>query len=164
MVFSAWEPRSQDIWVAPVDDVSKRRPYLQTDFLDNGGTLSPDERWMAYHSNESGRIEVYVRPFPNAQDGVWRVSTDGGINPHWSADGRELFYFASGSELASVTFDGARATPVIGQPRVLFRDVDATSNFLAIGTGPRFLVARRPPVGETPLTVITNWLELLAGR
>jgi Tol biopolymer transport system component len=165
VVFSAQEPtRSLDIWVAPVDDVSKRRPYLQTAFLENEGRLSPDERWMAYHSNETGGTEVYVRPFPDAQGGVWRVSSEGGIVPRWSADGRELFFFVAGGGLASVAFDGARATPNIGQPRVLFRDADAVPSYLASSTGQRFLIARHPPAGETPLTVVTNWLELLAGR
>jgi serine/threonine protein kinase len=165
VVFSAQDTiRGLDIWVAPVDDVGKRRPYVQTDFSESSGVLSPDERWMAYRSNESGSNEVYVRPFPDAQGGVWRISSSGGAEPRWGADGRELFYFMAGGGLASVTFDGARAIPVIGQPRLLLRDVDATPSYLALSTGQRFLVARRPPVGEAPLTIITNWLELVAGR
>ena len=119
---------------------------------------------MAYHSNESGGIEVYIRPFPNEQGTVSGACPPKAESMRVGAPTVASCSSSQAGQLVSVTFDGARATPVIGQPRVLFRDVIATDNYLAIGTGPRFLVARRPPVGETPLTVITNWLELLAGR
>ena len=80
--------------------------------------MSPDGRWLAYGSNESGRWHVYVRPFPNTNDGTWQVSTDGGQEPVWAQSGRELFY-RRGQNLMSVeVLPGA--TFVTGERRVLF--------------------------------------------
>jgi eukaryotic-like serine/threonine-protein kinase len=163
LVFSAHDPKHRsNIWVAPVTDVEKRRPYLETDFVENEGRLSPDERWMAYASDETNSPEVYVRPFPDGQAGVWRITAaEGGGNPFWRADGRELFYFAS-RKLLSVTFDGSGAVPKVGQPQVVFALPDADARYLAVTRdGQRFLVAQAPSAGETPMTVVTNWLGLL---
>jgi hypothetical protein len=67
-------------------------PILQTRFLERNGVISPDSRWIAYESDSSGRMEVYVRPYPNTNDGQWQISTGGGTRPLWSNDGHELFY------------------------------------------------------------------------
>ena len=67
-------------------------PLIQTPFREDFPAISPDGRWIAYESNESGQPDVYVRPFPNVEDGKWRVSRDGGGGPVWRADGREIFY------------------------------------------------------------------------
>ena len=93
---------------------------------------------------------------------MWRISaTEGGSSPFWRADGRELFYFAS-RKLMAVTFDATGAVPKVGQPQVLLATPDADARYL-VGTrdGQRFLVAQAPSVGETPMTVVTNWLGLL---
>ena len=66
-------------------------PFLQTEFNELKGQLSPDNHWMAYTSDESGQREVYVRPFP-VSDGKWRISTAGGEQPRWRGDGKELFF------------------------------------------------------------------------
>ena len=152
LVFLAIDPkRRANIWVAPVTDVQKRRPYLETDFAEGGGRLSPDERWMAYSSDETNSVEVYVRPFPDGQAGVWRITgAEGGNNPFWRADGRELFYFEP-RKLMSVTFDGLSAVPKIGQPQVVFALSDADARYLAATPdGQRFLVAQAPSAGKRP--------------
>jgi len=84
--------------VLPVADNQKpgdRKPYafLSTPFNEQGGVFSPDGRWVAYQSNESGRDEIYVRPFPGP-GGQWQVSTAGGSDPRWRPDGKELYYLA----------------------------------------------------------------------
>ncbi len=79
---------------------------------------SPDGRWLAYISNESGRFEVYVHPFPNTNDGKWLVSTDGGSEPVWAHSGRELFYKGSGDLMVVDVLPGL--TFVMGERRVLF--------------------------------------------
>src|ERR1019366_755361 len=78
-----------DIWVLDMKD-RKAVPFLRTPF-NEVGWFSPDGRWMAYMSNESGRSEVYVQPYPGP-GGKWQISTDGGMDPRWSANGRELTY------------------------------------------------------------------------
>jgi serine/threonine-protein kinase len=91
---------------------------VATAFEETSPALSPDGRWLAYASNESGRYEVYVRPFPNTNDGRWQVSTDGGIEPVWAHSGRELFY-RGGQNLMSVeVLQGP--TFVTGERRLLF--------------------------------------------
>ena len=68
---------------------------LNTEFNEQDGRISPDGRWLAYRSNESGRDEVYVRPFPDVESGRWQVSTAGGNRAEWGPDGRELFYLSA---------------------------------------------------------------------
>ena len=79
------------------------RPLIKTPFGEPNAEISPDGRWVAYQSNESGRFEIYVRPFPNVDAGRWLVSTDGGIQPLWSKNGQELFYVGSNGALMSVS-------------------------------------------------------------
>jgi serine/threonine-protein kinase len=80
-----------------VDSVPK--PLLATSFRERSPSLSPDGKWLAYASDETGRFEVFVRPFPDAQSAKWQVSTGGGSSPHWSAQGNELFYLDNANEM-----------------------------------------------------------------
>ena len=83
----------------PAADLSKSsqaEPLIRTPFIESNPEVSPDGRYLAYQSNESGRDEVYVRPFPKVNEGRWQVSTAGGTSPLWAKDGRELFLPESG--------------------------------------------------------------------
>ena len=82
-------PSRPDIWMMPLG--GQAQALIATRAVEWQSTLSPDDRWLAYQSDESGRIEVYVRPFPNVDAGKWLVSTDGGGSPVWSRNGGELF-------------------------------------------------------------------------
>ncbi len=98
-VLNSWSPDGQmlafqasgGIWVFPLEGERKPRPFLQTPFYDGGARFSPDGRWLAYVSDESGRFEIYVQPFPGP-GGKWQISNGGGIEPVWAKNGRELFY------------------------------------------------------------------------
>ena len=81
-----------DIGVVSLDGEHAVEMLLAAEFDEVEPALSPNGRWLAYTSGESEQAEIYVRPFPNADEGLWRVSRDGGVHPVWSADGRELFY------------------------------------------------------------------------
>jgi Tol biopolymer transport system component len=83
---------SADIGILSMEGDRKWKPLLQEKYAERRPRLSPDGRWIAYMSNESGKFEVYVRPFPGVDGGRWQVSTNGGSSPLWSPDGRELFY------------------------------------------------------------------------
>jgi Tol biopolymer transport system component len=133
--------------------------------------LSPDGRWMAYQSDESGRYEVYVRPYPDVESGRWLVSTAGGTSPRWSPDGRELFYY-DGRDLVSVaTAPGRAFSP--GQPQPLF---DATAFEERLGPvydvtpdGRGFVMLRKGGLdGETvsrgELRYVQNWTEEILER
>ncbi len=95
-------------------------PFLASAFSEQAARVSPDGRWVAYQSNESGKIEIYLESFPLPGRKV-QVSTDGGVQPVWSRDGREL-YFRSSTHLNAASVSGA-ASLAVGQPRRLFRDV-----------------------------------------
>jgi len=131
--------------------------------------VSPDGRWLAYSSDESGAAEIYVRPFPDVATARWQVSANGGINPVWARNGQELFYINGRGEMASVALKpGATFSP--GDPRALFSVSQFTVNgnagvFDVSPDGKRFLMVR--PVaglGETELVVVQNWFEELKQR
>ena len=107
-----------DLWVLPLEGEKKPVPYLQTEFAEVMGQFSPDGRWVAYASNESGRSEIYVQPYP-ADGGKWQVSTDGGIQPRWRADGKELFYLTADDRVMAAEIE-AGETFQPGVPHMLF--------------------------------------------
>ena len=138
---------------------------VTTGFDETSPAVSPDGRWLAYASNASGRYEVYVRPFPNTNDGILRVSTDGGTEPAWAHSGRELFYKSGGNlmvveVLAEVTF-------VTGERRALFsvqgyRSAEVHRQYDVMPDDQRFVMIRM--VGEqeaTELIVVENLFEEL---
>jgi serine/threonine protein kinase/Tol biopolymer transport system component len=143
-------------------------------FDENAFRLSPDGRWIAYESDETGRREVYVRPFPNTNDGKWQASTDGGYAPLWAPGGRELFFVDAQRRMTSVPFT-AGSPPRFGDRRVLFTlssdlylwENDYYTPFDISPDGRRFLMARQLPstgAPEAPLIVVENWFTELTQR
>ena len=150
------------------------RPLLASRFDESEVALSPDGRTLAYVSDESGRPEVYVRPFPDIERAKLPVSAMGGVSPVWSRDGRELFFLNAKRQMTVVAFPpGAAARP--GAERTLFTLDDdhfphARSYYAAFDVSPdgqRFLLARRQsaPTGEVmPLLLTTDWPSELRQR
>ncbi|HXW07440.1 MAG TPA: protein kinase [Vicinamibacterales bacterium] len=133
-------------------------------------TVSPDGAYVAYQSNESGRYEVYVRPFP-AGAGQWQVSLDGGTDARWSARGDKLWFRAYGNILMEVDVKSAGGAFAFGEPREVFKGdpiaVDLTLGFAVLANGERFIAARRvaDPDGSMPsITVVQNWFAEFADR
>jgi hypothetical protein len=147
------------IWAVPVDGSGPRQRLAAGRYP----KLSPDGRWLAYSSTDTGSSEVYIQRFPDGSAKT-RVSTAGGIDPKWRGDGRELFYLdASGN----VTAVGIRTTPSLdlGTPELLFKaqvrpDVD--SNYVVTRDGQRFLL-NLPNTAPAPLVAVVNWLGHRAG-
>ena len=138
---------------------------------DDTGQLSPDGRWLAYTSGESGTLQVYVQPFAPAFDkplaGKWQISTTGGTQPSWRGDGKEVFYVAPDRKLMAVEVKATAQSFDRGAPQALFDSrssigsVDnASFGYVASADGKRFLMPVPPgALGETPpLTVMVNWL------
>ena len=179
---------SGDLWVVPMalrepqghpepgrGAEGDRTPsvFLKTPFREAWAAFSPDGRWVAYHSNASGRNEVYVRPFvppgasgtpPAAASGQWQVSTAGGIHPVWGRDGRELFYVnpAGAMMAAPITVVGTGLEP--GDPRVLFATgianggVDTTAGRqYDVAPDGRFLINVETTGDAAPITLIQHW-------
>jgi serine/threonine protein kinase/Tol biopolymer transport system component len=157
----------RDIWVLRLTDL-KTQPFLRTPFDESVPRFSPDGRWLAYISNESGRHEIYVQPYPGP-GGKWQISTEGGTEPAWNPNGRELFY-RSGAKMMAVdivTQPGLAA----GKPRVLFEGKyepsPATSpNYDVSPDGQRFLMLKRSEQQEaaTQINIVLNWFEELKRR
>jgi serine/threonine-protein kinase len=137
-------------------------PFLQTPFVEEDATFSPDGRWLAYHSDESGRLEVYVRPFPAKGETRWRISTQGGEYPVWARNTQELFY-RSGDKMMVVDYSATDEAFRPGPPRELFtlprparlasRSYDITPD------GQRFIVLL--PQESRQINVVLNWFEEL---
>jgi len=150
---------SADIWVLPRN--GPPRPLIATAHEERAGRLSPDGRWVAYHSDESGRLEVYVRPFPNVQDRKWTISTAGGRRPVWAPGGRELFY-AAGSAIMRVPVTIHGASFSAGPPELLFSgpfDL-ATADFSITPDGSHFIMVEGDPNARpTQIHVVFGWTE-----
>jgi Tol biopolymer transport system component len=154
---------NSDIWVLPLDGEREPRPLLQTQFGERDAELSPDGRWLAYRSEESGRPEIYVQPFPGP-GGRWQISTEGGRFPLWARSGRELFY-AGANGVWVVDLSTAPGLEV-GTPRLLFESASLgqgafARNYDVTAGGDRLIVVQ--PLGGTAnqLNVVENWFEEL---
>jgi serine/threonine-protein kinase len=101
-----------------VDLLTPREPqeFLRTSFTARNAVVAPNRRWFAFESNSSGRFEIYVRPFPDAEKGQWLVSTSGGTRPLWARSGKELFYFGPDGALMQVTVQASDSTWSAGAP------------------------------------------------
>ena len=156
-----------DLLLLPLSGERKPQPFLQTNFIEAQGRFSPDARWVAYISNETGKFEVYVQSFP-ATTGKVAISTGGGSQPQWRHDGRELYYYTPDRKLMAVEVNGQGATFKVGVPRSLFliRSVGAgidqgfpgNGYYAPARDGKRFLVTTSPESPERQqINVILNW-------
>jgi eukaryotic-like serine/threonine-protein kinase len=158
--FSRGKETGWDIWVLPTFGDRKPVPFLKTRFAELMPVFSPDGRFLAYQSNESGRNEVYVQSFPGP-GGKWQISTAGGVEPHWRADGRELYYRSPDQKVMAVEVQtGSVLTAGTAQPLFQGRfDMSvARDRYLPTADGKRFLTVA--PLGReamTPTTVVLNW-------
>jgi dipeptidyl aminopeptidase/acylaminoacyl peptidase len=151
-----------DLWVLPLSGERKLIPLFQTEFNEVQGQFSPDARWVAYASNESGRLEIYVQSFPPGR-GKWQISTNGGAQPQWRRDGRELFYMSGDLKLMAVEIRAAPNRFEASLPRPLFNlhivTLPVVRNHYAVSAdGQRFLVNTLvEESAPSPLTVVMNW-------
>jgi len=163
-VFADSDPvTGSDIWTLGAD--RKAEPLLKTRASEYNPHLSPDGRWLAYVSDESGRAEIYVRPFPKL-DGKWKISADGAGEPVWSRDGRELFY-RSGGKMMAVSVETS-STFAVAVPKMLFEgryqfSGTGVSAYDVSPDGRRFLMVQ-PAEAARPATqihIVLNWFEEL---
>ncbi len=161
-------PTERDIWILPLEGERKPQSILQTQFNELGPVFSPDGRWLAYISDESGRNEIYIRPFPKVEEGKWQISTAGGVEPRWARNGRELFYRNEiGDQMIVVEITG-EPTFRAGTPRVLFegiyqRSAGGAAFYDVRPDAQRFLMvqAGEQGAGAGQINVILNWFEEL---
>jgi len=155
-----------DLAILTVDG-KRVTPLIQQPSYQGNADLSPDGKWIAYQSNQSGRNEIYVHPFPSVGAGRWQISTDGGTRPVWARNGRELFYLDETSRLVAVPVQ-AGATFNSGSPATLFElpsTPTATARTYDVAPDGRFLVINFPKNDKTSnaptLNVVLNWTDEL---
>ena len=166
LVFLEADGQNTNLGVLSLDEGSSE-PLVATEFNERNGELSPGGGWLAYDSNASGQYEIYVRPFPNVEDGQWMISSGGGTRPLWARDGQKLFYLAPGARLMAV---GVQTEPgfVPGNAEVVFegrysggilgRTYDISPD------GERFLTIKKSGSDKTSakeFILVQNWFEEL---
>jgi serine/threonine protein kinase/Tol biopolymer transport system component len=158
---------SSDVYVLSLSGAPNPSPLVASAAFDGGAQFSPDGRWIAYASDESGQLEVYVRSYPMS-DRKWPVSTHGGTGPRWNRNGKEIFY-RSGNKImaAGVTVSGNDV--VLSTPQQLFDQRyayganTALANYDVTLDGQRFIMVKNDP-GASHLNVVLNWFDELTGR
>jgi Tol biopolymer transport system component/predicted Ser/Thr protein kinase len=148
-----------EIWTLPVE--GERKPRMVVGGLSLGAFVtpcfSPDGRWVAYSSAESGKPEIYVVPF-NGGNSKWQVSSGGAVAPYWPMGGKELLYVSSDNHIVSVPVTASRDTLQFGAPRALFLATgNLSQEFDVTADGQRFLFNTVSESGSHPITLVTNW-------
>jgi len=163
LVYSAADPKRKtrwDIWVLPLSGKGEPRPFVETEFSEEGGQLSPDGRWMLYLSDESGRKEAYVVPFPEP-GGKWQISTGGSIVGSWRRGGTEIIYLATDLTVMSVEVRAEGSKFETGSPKALFTAEGSVGGTIS-ADAQKFLIVTRPFTGQNfPITLVANWTARL---
>lgn len=162
----------RDVWAVRPGADTVSRPLVVTGFDEKAIGISPDGRWLLYESDETGRNEIYVRPFPDVEGGKWTVSTGGGVMPRWARSGHEIFYVNASAEMVSArveTDDGFRVlerSVLFPLPRdILFRQGEQYALYDVTPDDDGFVMFRRIEDEEasTELVLVRNWTGSLEG-
>jgi eukaryotic-like serine/threonine-protein kinase len=173
LYFSA-DSKGTDLWVLPMTGDRKPFVFLKTPFEETWGQFSPDGRWVAYHSNESGPFEIYVRPFvrpgesgvaPETAGGKWQVSKAGGVFPVWRPDGKELYFLNPAGEMMAASIMTTASTIVPGTPVSLFQtriqgggdDNNRQGRQYDVAPDGRFLINSLDADEAAQITLLMNW-------
>ena len=172
LIFTETGPKTgDDVMEIQLDGTHRVRPLVQSSFIERNGIVSPDGRWLAYEANDSGRVEISVRPFPDVNSGHWQVSTAGGTRPLWARSGQELFYVSPTGALMRVGVERSASwsatTPTLlvkegyfTTPALVGRTYDVSRDgqrFLMIKEGGGTDQTATPP----QLIVVQHWIEEL---
>ena len=159
ILYTSSSPKtSWDIGVVPADGRGHAKLIINSEHGERDGKFSPDTKWIAYDSTESGRREVWIQPYPPTGD-RWQVSNAGGVTPQWRQDGKELFYVRGDGTLMAVPISGG-AAPAIGTATALFQTflLGGGTGYSVSPDGQRFLMGVAPSgLDVAPITVRTNW-------
>jgi Tol biopolymer transport system component len=155
-----------NLWAVPVDGSSKPFPVVQTNFDERDGQFSPDGHWIAFESNETGRYEIYLQPFPGPGPKV-PVSSSGGAQVRWRRDGRELYYIALDGRLMAVPiqFEGTGQPKIDAAVPLFMTNVGGAiaqgvtrQQYAVSADGQRFLMHTLvSEANASPITLILNW-------
>jgi eukaryotic-like serine/threonine-protein kinase len=170
LIFTETGPKTgDDVMEIQLDGTHRVRPLMQSSFIERNGIVSPDGRWLAYEANDSGRVEISVRPFPDVNSGHWQVSTAGGTRPLWARSGQELFYVSPTGALMrvgverSASWSATTPTLLVKQPHdsaLVGRSYDVSPD------GQRFLMINEgggtdQTAAPLQIIVVQHWIEEL---
>jgi serine/threonine-protein kinase len=161
---------SDDIWAIRPGVDSAPIPLVVSDFETRGPVVSPDGRWLAYHSDESGDEQIYLRPFPDVEQGRWQLSTDGGAFPMWSADGKYLYYGSEGQTIVQLDMTSGPAAATVTARIVMPAQNEYERNsgnvMYAVAPDGRFIVVERTGKGDISgnLVLVQNFFEELRAK
>ena len=171
LIFTDESPTTaNDVMAIELDATRRVTPLVQSPFNERNGTVSPDGRWLAYEANDSGRFEIYVRPFPEVNSGRWQVSTTGGTRPIWARSGQELVYVSATGALMGVGVargpTWAATTPTLVVKEGYFTNLNWWGRSYDISPdGQRFLMIKEGGVDGTAapasIIVVQHWVEEL---
>ena len=154
---------NEDLEILSLGADRTRQPFVASAATETQGQFSPDGQWIAYTSDESGSPEVYVRHFPDTGT-KWQISTHGGVQGRWRADGKELFYLALDGRLMAVDIKASTSALEAGAPRLLFNTgitgsfVDRFNQYLVMRDGQHFIINRSAEdENSAPIMVVMNW-------
>ena len=163
--------RTLDIGMLSLDGEGAVEWLVESEFQEGNAVVSPDGRWLAYQSDETGQVEVHVRPFPNIDEGRWQVSTDGGQTPIWGPDGEELFYMGLNNSSTTVMAAVVEAGPsfVSGTPSTIIDGPYLGGNeqlYDVSADGQRLLMIKRTETNDeisvpAEVIIVENWFEEL---
>ncbi len=152
------------IWVLPLFGDGQPFPILQDAWSEKDAEISPDGKWLAYVTNDSGRNQVYITPFPGG-GAKWEVSKDGGSSPKWRGDGKELFYLDNSDGIVAVDLTVSGSAIDLGVPHVLFQAIGIQRDYGpydVTADGKKFLInSGNIAQGGEPLTLVQNWLTAI---
>jgi dipeptidyl aminopeptidase/acylaminoacyl peptidase len=155
---------NDDLWVLPLSGNRQAFPYLTTPFDESEASLSPNGRWLAYTSNESGSYQVIVRSFPDPSRDTRQISTQGGAHPRWRGDGREIYYLDPNRRIVAVAIraeqnlDVGRSTPLFDTPLSFpTQPAGPAYSYDVTADGQQFLISAPPDSTSGPIMVVLNW-------
>ena len=156
-----------DTWLLPTTGDRKPKPFLESQFDKFHARVSPDGRYIAFATNETGTYQVVVHTFPDPNGGKWTISAEGGVEPKWSRNGRELYYLAFDGKLMSVaingpTFSAGRPTPLFQTPLPVAPGSPTRDRRYDVASDGRFLIVTPGERGAfAPFTIVVNWTKAL---
>jgi Tol biopolymer transport system component len=167
IVFSRTHPSGSgnDTWVLQLSPEKKAIPFVESPFDKVHAKVSPDGRWIAYSTNDSGMYQIVVQSFPDPNGGKWQITAQGGVEPKWRRDSRELYYLAFDGKLMAVPVKGDRSfeagtpAPLFDTPLTVTRPVPGRDRRYDVAADGRFLLVTPVQSASAPVTVVVNWLS-----
>jgi len=170
LVFSRFKPPNSpggvDTWLLTLGPEPKATPFVESPFDKAQARISPDGHWIAYATNDSGAYQIVVQTFPDPNKGRWQISAQGGIEPKWGRDGRELYYLAFDGNLMAVpvkdakpdvSFEAGTPTALFQTPLTVSRTQSPRDRRYDVAADGRFLFAIPSTTSAAPVTVVVNW-------